>query len=266
MSLFRPERVFASIDCAGVALVKSRGDAAAPAQAQLIPGAFDAQLAAESLASTARVLAQPQWKSTTRQVVLSDSFVRYLVVERPLGVRSATELELAVNARFEQAYDLSAAQWTIAIDAAPFDRRCIACAIPTSLLAAISNVFSQHGRCASIQPFLICELNRRARQMPRSGWYAAASADNLCLVALANGAIERIRALPCRAPTAAEIGRLVARERLLAGDDGFDHEYFFSGSLSGADAGTPLRRIDRAQWGPQPRSAQYRTALAEVWP
>ena len=258
--------MFASIDATGMAFVMARSTASGvPMQTQSISFTLDPNAPEDALAAAARVLAQPPWKSTIRHVVLSDLLVRYLVVDRPLGVRSLSELELSVNARFEQAFDLSVAQWTIAIDARPCDRQFIACAMPRPLLTAIKNIFCDDGRCASIRPFLVCELNRRAQQMPQAGWYAAATDHNLCLIAFAQGRIERIRSLPTAIPTAAEVERLVARERLLAGDDALEQPTLFSGVLNGS-ASSALTRIDSPQWGSKNWSSQDRMAMAGVWP
>lgn len=269
MSPFRRERVFASIEFDRIAFVKLSGRRAdATSKEHLIDVTFDPDRPDRALRDVSKLLSQPGWSGTTRHVVLSDRLARYLVIERPHGIRSLGELALAISARFEEAFDASSAQWDIAFDARPFAQHFFACAIPRQVLEAVRNTFSHNGECASICPYLVCELNRLARRMPDAYWFATATRDCVCLVAMASGKLRQIRVLPCSSPTSSAIAELVEREHLLSGEVADGQKCLFTGILEGKDEGAILTRLDRPQWGTQLKtwSSIYRVALAEVWP
>jgi hypothetical protein len=269
VSLFRRERVYASIELDRIALVKLGGKHAdTPTQEQLIDVDFDPDHPERALREVSNLLASPGWRGTRRHVVLSDRLARYLVIERPEGIRSFGELDLAVSARFEEAFDASSAHWDIAIDARTLAQRFFACATPRRVLQEIRNTFSENGECDSIRPYLVCELNRLARRIPASCWFATATRDSLGLAGVSGGEVRQIRVLPCSSPASSTIAELVERERLLAGEAAGGRECLFSGVLEDDDERAMLTRLDQPQWGAQHRawSSNYRVALAEIWP
>ena len=269
MSPFRRDRVYASIELDRIALVRLDAQrAGAPAQERLLEVGFDADHPDRALREVSQVLALAEWRGTQRHVVLSDRFARYLVVERPQGITSFAELELAVSARFEEAFDASGAQWDIAIDARTLAHRFFACATPRRALEEIRTTFAENGECDSIRPYLVCELNRLARRLPAECWFATATRDSLGLAGIAHGEVQQIRVLPCASPTSSTIAELIERERLLAGEAAGGQRCLFSGVLEDDVEGTMLTRLDRPQWAAQPRtwSSNYRVALAEIWP
>ncbi len=269
MSPFRRERVYASIELDRIALVKLDGPhAGAPAQERLIEVGFDADHPDRAMREVSQLLALAEWRGTQRRVVLSDRFARYLVVERPQGISSFNELELAISARFEEAFDASSAQWDIAVDARTFAHRFFACATPRRALEEIRTAFAENGQCDSIRPYLVCELNRLARRLPAESWFATAARDSVALASIARGEVQQIRVLPCPSPTSSTIAELVERERLLAGEVAGGQQCLFSGVLEDDHEGTMLTRVDRPQWAAQHRtwSSNYRVALAEIWP
>ena len=269
MSPFRRERVFASIELDRIALVRFDGQqGAAPSAERLLEIEFDPGQPNRALAEVSALLALPEWRDTRRHVVLSDRLARYLVIERPQGISSVAELDLAIGARFEEAFDASGAQWEIDVDTRAFAQRFFACAIPRRTLQEIRTAFSENGECDSVRPYLVCELNRLARRLPAAGWFATATRDSLGLAGIAGGEVRQIRVLPLSWPTSSTIAELVERERLLSGEVAPGERCLFSGVLEGDDEGTLLTRLDRPQWGAQHKtwSSNYRVALAEIWP
>jgi hypothetical protein len=225
---------------------------------------FDGERPLDALSMVVAVLHEPRWRATQRRIVLSDRLVRYLVIEPPAGLRSIAELNLAVQTHFEHAYDATAADWTIALHALPFARRFVACAVPRSLLDAVQATFSAQGVCASIQPFLICEMNRSAKRLPQHCWYAAAARDCVALSEIVAGQCQRIRVLPISSDS--DIADLIEQEQLLSGLD-TSAPVLLSGVVDEEIDAAQVTRVDQARWLSKGRewTSRYRLALAEVW-
>ena len=269
MSLFGRERIFASIELDRIALVKLTGNGGStPLGECLIEAPLDPDQPEEALGKVATVLADPLWNGAKRHVVLSDRLVRYLVFERPEGVRSVDELMLAVEARFEQAFDASAQDWEIVIDARPFPRRFIACGAPRRMLYAARTAFSTGGECTSIRPFLVCELERVAKRLPAACWFAAASRDCVALIGITDSECQYVRVLPVDLSSPAAITATIEREQLLSGDAEGNEQIFVSGVPNAQSGDGTATRLDAPHWRAQPAawSSSYRLALAEVWP
>jgi len=192
--------------------------------------------------------------------------VRYLVMDRPEGVRSATELELACEARFQAGFDRPAADWRIAIDARLFARHFFVCAIPRRLFDALSRIFGAHGPVVSMRPCLIAELGRRARRLPAPCWFVAATRDCVTIAGLDDDGCRVVRVLSAEQPSAGSIADIVAREALLAGEIGADAPVLVAGTVAGDFTGA-LQRVDAPTWGTQSSSwtSNYRLALSEQW-
>lgn len=268
MSLFRRERVFASVELDRIALVKLAGGAGgATACERMIEGQLDPDHPHEALREASAVLADPQWRGTMRHIVLSDRLARYLIIERPQGARSVDELRLAVEARFEAAFDASATDWEIGIDARPLARRFVACGVSRRLLDATRGAFSESGECASIRPYLVCELNRLAKRLPAKCWFATAARDYVAVTAINSGECQHIRVLPIDSTMPRAIAETIERERMLSGDLEDNERILLSGILDAKEQTGTLTRLDAPQWRAQPASwsPSYRLALAEIW-
>ena len=266
MSLFRRERIYASVELDRVALVRLGADRSAREQA-VLPVSFDPEHPEAALQALAATLATPAWRGAPRRIVLSDRLVRYLVMERPEGVRSAAELRLACEARFQASFDRPAAEWRIDVDARAFARRFLVCAMPRRLLDGLSRTFGANGQLVSLRPYLVSELGRRARRLPVPCWFVAATRDCLTLAGLADDGCRVVRVLTAEQPSVAAIEDLVARETLLAGEVDSDAPVLVSGTVAGDLAASAMRRVDAPGWGTQNSSwaASYRLALSEQW-
>ena len=272
MSRFRLDRgsvLHASVEADRVAMVKlgRRGEVL---EQICVAIALDPGQPTSALQSLSLLLSAAPWRGATRRVVVSDRLVRYLVLPRPLGLRSLAELQLAVTDHLAQAFDLDGGQWRILIDAPAFTPRVVACALPLALLEALEATFAQGGPCLSIRPYLVAESARLASRLPARGWFASATRDYLAILGVRQGGPRSIRILPGAYGDARIIAATVARERLLQGDDEEpgDGQTLFSGWLTHEAGDAPLTRLDLAEWESQSRawSHGYRMALAGVWP
>ena len=266
MSLFRREHVFVSVELDRVALVRLGANGDVREQA-VIPVALDPARPAENLKAIEDALAAPAWRGAPCNVVLSDRLVHYVVIERPEGVRSSKELRLACEARFQSSFGHPAGEWEIAIDLRPFARRYFACGIARGFVDALRATFAVEGKLASLRPFLVCELQRRARRLPAECWFVAAAHDCITLVGIAAGECRLARVLAVEDPTIATIQDALNREMLLSGEIASDAPALCAGALQGDLGQTAMRRLDAPSWGSRPSSwaRGYRLALAERW-
>src|SRR5262245_55941534 len=144
VSLFKRERVYASVELDRVALVRLGADGV-PREDAVIALALDPERPDEWIKAAHATLAAPAWRNVPRNVVMSDRLVRYIVMDRPQGVRSSAELRLACEARFQASLERPAAEWEIAIDARPFARHLFACGASRRLLDAVRALFAAEG-------------------------------------------------------------------------------------------------------------------------
>lgn len=266
MSRFRRDRIYASVELDRTALVRLGGDGE-PREEAIVEMPLDPERPQEWAGAVRATLGQPAWRSAPRSVVLSDRLVRYVAMERPRGVRSSAELELACEARFQSSFERPANEWEIAIDARPFSPRVFACGAARAALDAIRAPFAGQGALLSLKPFLVCELQRLARRLPAECWFVAVARDCLALAGIARGECRFARVLAAERPSASLIEDTLAREALLAGEVAADAPVMIAGVLEGDAAASGLRRMDAPSWRTQPRhwTSGYRLALAERW-
>jgi len=265
VSRFRRERLYASIEADRAVLVHVDGRRAVQAEA-LVPMNLDAE-PERSFSTLGGILSASPWQGIDRHVVLSDRLVRYLVVERPEGVRSAAELRLACEARFQSCFDLAAEAWELMIDLQPSRAHCLICGIPRRLLDGVRSAFESNGRLLSMRPYLVSELRRCGPALPRACWFATCARDSVAIAAITHSGCQSVRVAACSRPTAPAVEELLAREKLLIGGPDAEAPTLATGIIEGeAEQGT-LRRLDQRQWGslPAARSADYRLALSELW-
>ncbi len=266
MSLFRRDAVHASVELDRVALVRI-GRHGSLVEQCILPFAQPPDDEPRALARLAQHLSGDAWRGTTRHVVLSDRLVRYLVLERPDGVRSLRELRAVVESKFESVFDVAASGWQIAVDTRPGGRRVVACGVQRRLLEAASAAFGADGPCRSVQPYFVRELQRRSRRLPATCWFVVAARDCLTIAAIVDGECCRVVVHPEAGAQPAAIAERVGREALLHGDVPEGAPVLVSGVVGGDPATAGLARLDAVHWAAQPAgwSADFRVALAERW-
>ena len=266
MSPFRRERVYASVELDRVALVRLGADGV-PRDEAVIDLALDPEHPQEWSKAARATLAVPSLRNVPRIVVLSDRLVRYVVMERPQGVRSSAELRLACEARFQTSFERPAAEWEIAIDARPCARDVFACGVSRRLLDAVRGLFAAEGSVASVQPFLVCELQRLARRLPAECWFIAVARDCVTLAGIRHGVCRFVRVLASDQPTLQTIRDALEREALLTGEIAADAPVLIAGVVEGDAAASDMRRLDAPAWGAQTSSwaSGFRLALAARW-
>lgn len=266
MSLFRRERVFASVELDRVALVRLAKDGTAREEA-LIPVQLDAARPAEALRAVDAALAAPAWRDTARNVVLTDRLLRYVVSPRPAGIRSRAELKAACEARFEASFERPGTEWEIVVDMQPFARHDLACGMARPVADALRASFAASGSLASMRPYLVCELDRLARRVPAMCWFVAAARDCMTIAGIAGGECRLVRVLSVAHVSVSAIRQALDRESLLADDVPADAPILVAGVVQGDIGAAGMRRADASSWGTQPAAwaNDFRLALAERW-
>jgi hypothetical protein len=248
-----------------VVLVKAGAGPAAPLEARSLDG-FD--LASGDVGRMApplqAILSEPGLKRLQRQILLSDRLVHYVAMERPQGVRTFRELQLAIESRLRHLFDIDPADWTVRVNARPFAKHVVACAAPRRLVERIQTVLCAGAARASIRPYLLCDLDRHAGRLPNACWFANAGRDYIGIVRVRDGCCSRIRIHPTPHPDARLAVAVVERERTLLGEEQKSEAIFLSG-LPGDHEGGDVVHLDGHGRERGSRTSPHGRALAELW-
>lgn len=115
-------------------------------------------------------------------VVLSNHFVRYLLLPWQEDLSAPAEVEAWARMHFEQTYGAAAAQWTIRTCDGGYGQPQLACAVDTALVDQIGPCLAGQGmRLASLQPLLMAAYNDERRQLKGQTAFAIVEAGRLCL-------------------------------------------------------------------------------------
>jgi hypothetical protein len=266
VSPFRRSTIFVSVESDRVVLVKAGTRPGAHAEAKRLDGI---DLASGDFAPIAEplqaILSAPGWRGLQREILISDRLVHHAALERPSGVRTFGELQLAVEGRLEQLFDIHPPDWAVRVDAKPFANHVVACALPRRLGEAIQTVLCASATRVSIRPYLLCELDRHAKRLPNACWFATAGRDYVAIVRVRDGCCRRIRIHPTARPDARLAVALVERSRTLLGEERGSEATFLSG-LTGDHEGGDVVRLDApaAGKGRSARTSAYGRAMSEV--
>ena len=164
-----------------------------------------------------RFLATAETGTGAIDVVLSNHFVRYLLVPWSAQIGSAEEFRNCAAAMFEEIHGEVSSQWHVSVSAERSGAPRLAAAVDRSLVADIRTaVAATHLRLASVQPYLMAAYNRVARaHTGRDFVFMLLEAGRACIVVAQGGKW-------CHVSTAAApegeqaLSSLLAREMQLA--------------------------------------------------
>lgn len=156
------------------------------------------------------------------RVVLSNHFVRYVLVPWR-GRLNGNEEELA-HARhcFEQVYGGMASAWEIRLSPCAEGESRVACAVDAELLSGLDQAVAAAGkRLRSVQPYLMSAFNRWRREfdVPQA-LFVLAEPGRMCLAIVQNGRWVDLRNQYAGPDWAVGLPAQLARERALANLDG----------------------------------------------
>jgi hypothetical protein len=150
-------------------------------------------------------------------VVLSNHFVRYLVVPWNATVAGTREEEALAAARFQQVYGEIARTWAVRISPAKPGSAMLAAAAENGLVDAVAALFAgSRLRLRSVQPALMAACNLLAASVPANAWVAFAEPGQLLLGLQRDGQWHSLRSRPLNGVEVSLAG-LIEQERLLLG-------------------------------------------------
>ena len=164
-----------------------------------------------------RFLATAETGTGALDVVLSNHFVRYLLVPWSPHIASAEELRDYAAAMFEQIHGDVSSQWDVTVSAERAGAPRLAAAVDRSLLAAIRTaVAPTRLRLASVQPYLMAAYNRVARAHTGKDFvFMLLEAGRACILAAQGGQWCYVSTAAAPEPAPA-LSSLLARELQLA--------------------------------------------------
>jgi hypothetical protein len=164
-----------------------------------------------------RFLATAEAGTGALDVVLSNHFVRYVLVPWSPQIATAEEFRNCAAAMFEEIHGEVAAEWDVCVAAERAGAPRLAAAVDRSLLAAIRTaVAPTRLRLASVEPYLVAAYNRVARaRTGRDFVFMLLEAGRACILAAQGG--KWCHVSTAAAPeTAQALSSLLAREMQLA--------------------------------------------------
>ena len=121
-------------------------------------------------------------------VVLSNHFVRYVLVPASEGVRSIDEAHALARFHFSKVHGERCRNWDVRLGDPGAGAPQLACAIDAGLLPALRACFpkSARPRLASVQPYLMSAFNCWHARFPKAGaWFLLLEAERACLALIA---------------------------------------------------------------------------------
>jgi hypothetical protein len=183
-----------------------------------LPGEPAWAAAAEALR---RFLATPEAGAGDLSIVLSNHFVRYMLVPWSGRIASVEEFRNYAEVAFEEVYGEAAVQWEVCSSPERAGAPRLAAAVDRALLAAVrAAVGRTRLRLRSVQPYLMAAYNRVVRPRPERDFvFALIEADRVCILTAEDGTWRQVSAVNAPADPAALVA-LLEREIRLAGLQG----------------------------------------------
>ncbi len=128
------------------------------------------------------LLAESGARGAAVTVVLSNHFVRYLVLPWQPKVLRAAEVDELARLRFAHRFGAAAQDWTIRCSDAGYGAAQLACAVDTALIADLHARLAARGlRLVSLQPLLMAAYNAVRSELATHSALAIVEAGRVCL-------------------------------------------------------------------------------------
>jgi len=164
------------------------------------------------------VLQGKAWDKAEATVILSNHFVRFLVLPWNEARLSDAEKMALVQHRFDEVYGQASAGWELRLNEGSFGNPSMACAIPQELLSRLIALFAATPvRLKRVQPYLMTAFNACRNELGKdASWFVLAERDNICVGLLQHGQWSSIRSRHVVTDWFEEAMLLLEREALLA--------------------------------------------------
>lgn len=172
------------------------------------------------LALLENVLKGAEWKKADASVILSNHFVRFLVLPWNEAALSDAEQMALVRHRFGEVYGESGESSELRLSEGAFGAPSLASAVPQALLDQLKALFAASPlRLVSVQPYLMTAFNACRRELNKEdGWFILAERDMFCIGLLQGGHWSSIRTRRVAGDWLEEAMLLLEREALLAAE------------------------------------------------
>lgn len=152
-----------------------------------------------SLALLENNLKKAPWNSARVTVVLSNHFVRYMLIPWNDMLLHPKEQQAYLQHLFNETYGDTATNYALRLSPAAPGKERIASALDKNLLEQVRSTVSNAGlQLDSIQPWLMYYFNRYRDQMPDAGgWFVSVEHGISAIIGVANGAWRLVHTLRC---------------------------------------------------------------------
>lgn len=165
-------------------------------------------------------LQDKDWKKAEATVILSNHFVRFLVLPwNDVTLTDAEQLAVAQH-RFDEVYGADSANWEVRLSEGPVGTPSMASAVPQGLLNELKAIFKASTlRLKSVQPYLMSAFNASRRELgSEQGWFVLAERDSFCIGLVQGGQWSSIRLRHVVADWFEEALLVLEREALLTAE------------------------------------------------
>ena len=150
------------------------------------------------------------------EFVLSDRYVRYLLVPWHDHIKSTAEMAALGRACFASAFGPAAEGWDVQLDMGDYGAPGIACAIDRELLQELRAICGAHTRRLTVvKPVFMRLFNQRRAEWADAALIAVVEKGKCVLASIKDGNWHSIRSLAAK-----DIASLIDHEILLQGLDG----------------------------------------------
>ena len=223
MSRLWPDRLLVSLEPGAVALARVTGGF----KQQLIgkrvlecDPAFGTEPWQGAVAALGSALQSLRGERLRVTVVLSNHFVRYILVPFDAAAVSPSEELALARFHFAKVHGERANAWDIRVGAGARGEPRLASALDAGLIEALRAHFPRQGkpRLASVQPYLMSAFNLWGRAIARDAWLLLIEPQRACCARLnARGDWQAVQAARGEFTTPEEWARLLDREGLRTG-------------------------------------------------
>jgi len=190
------------------------------------------------------LLAHPNLRRADATVILSNHFVRYLLVPWSASLVTEEEQLAFARMRFVQVYGEAAQSWMLRLSGGAAGSAQVAAAVERPLIDSLSTLLENSPLALrSIQPQLMAVVNAVRKAIGGDAWLAVAEPGRLLLGLLRGGRWLSLRSRPLNGEAVALAG-LLEQERLMLGLEPGSEKIYLR-TLSGAKLDTAGLRVER---------------------
>ncbi len=190
------------------------------------------------------LLAHPNLHRADATVILSNHFVRYLLIPWSASLVTEEERLAFARMRFVQVYGEVAQNWMLRLSGGAAGSAQVAAAVESPLIDSLTTLLENSPLALrSIQPQLMALVNAARKAIGRDAWLAVAEPGRVLLGLLRGGRWLSLRSRPLNGETVA-LAELLEQERLMLGLEPGSEKICLR-TLSGAKLDTAGLRIER---------------------